>query len=317
MTQIAMNEAARLTRVAHNRRGLWVSALIELLGLLAFVLFFNFVWPNLGATLNDTALILLGLALALVPAVLWLFFFRRLDRLEPEPKQMLLTVFLLGALVTAALLRPILQGIFNIDDWLQSSWWLQLLGGILVVGFVEQTLVYLTVRLGIYSHREFDERVDGIIYGIAAGLGLATVLNFLYVMEGSGVDLDIGSIRIVVNALAYASFGGLVGYFIGQARFEKTPPTYLPIGIMIAATFNGLFFFLLDRTQGNDLYYNPWIDLILAAIVAGATLALLFRLVERANEETLRVAGADALAQQSALVEQDDGLDLAEREEEK
>jgi RsiW-degrading membrane proteinase PrsW (M82 family) len=151
-------------------------------------------------------------------------------------------------------------------------------------------LIYLTVRYSVFDNPEFDQRIDGIIYSMAAGLGVATVLNFLYVLERGGVDLDIGSIRMVVNALAFASFAGVQGYFLGQTRFETTPVYYLPLGLTIAAVLNGLFFFILERAAGSGLSYNPWRDLILAAIVAVITLLIVFWLVGRANEETLRVA---------------------------
>jgi RsiW-degrading membrane proteinase PrsW (M82 family) len=226
----------------------------------------------------------------LVPAAIWLFFFYRLDRLEPEPKQMVVGVFLLAALVTAALHDPLIDGLFTVRDWLYQTWWGHLLGGILIVGFVEQFLIYATVRYVMFNHPEFDERVDGVIYSVAAGLGLATVLNFQYVVASNGVDLDIGSIRMVVNALAYAGFAGIMGYFMGQARFEKVPVYYMPAGLTIAAVINGLFFFLLNRTFGGGLTYNPWADLVFAALVTAVALAVVFWLIERANEETLRIA---------------------------
>src|SRR5690606_34230165 len=137
-------------------------------------------------------------------AALWLAIFYRLDRLEPEPKHMVLNVYLVGALLTAALHGPILQGVFNVNQWLYNNWWSHLLGGILVVGFLEQFIVYLAVRYVIFDDPEFDERVDGVIYAVAAGLGVATILNFNYVLQHGGVDLNIGSIRMVVHALAHA-----------------------------------------------------------------------------------------------------------------
>jgi RsiW-degrading membrane proteinase PrsW (M82 family) len=203
---------------------------------------------------------------------------------------MVISVFALGLLMTAALYRPVLQGIFQVDSWLYEHWWARLLGGVLVVGYFEQWLVYLTVRYSVFEHPEFDERIDGVIYAIAAGLGMATVLNFFYVIDRGGVDLDIGSIRMVVNALAFASFAGLLGYFMGQARFESTPITYLPTGLTLAALLNGLFFFALEQTGNNGLSGHPWRDLIWAALLAVVTLLLLFWLMARANEETLRLA---------------------------
>jgi protease PrsW len=282
-------ELHRLERIARNRVSLWVALLLSLIGLIAFVVLLNLL-PDLGEGINETTLIVLGLVLSLVPAGLWLGFFYRLDRLEPEPKQMVLGVFVLGALIAAALHRPVLHGLFGVEGWLYDFWWARLLGGILIVGFFEQLLIYLTVRFGVFTHPEFDERVDGVIYSMAAGLGLATVLNFWYVVEHGGVDLDIGSVRIVVNALAFASFAGVQGYFLGQARFETTPLYYLPAGLSLAAILNGLFFFILERAGGSGLTDNSWVDITLATLVAVVTVGIVFWLVARANEETLRIA---------------------------
>lgn len=283
--------------IAHNRRGFWVAALLALAGLLVFVGVFNLIFDRIGDRLDGFFLIFLGLLMSLVPAALWLGFFYRMDRLEPEPKEKLIGVFVLGALATAAVAIPFLENFFAIDTWLYDNFATQLVGGILLVGFVQEAVVYLVVRYGIYADPEFDERVDGVIYAIAAGLGLATVLNFNYVLEHGGVDLGIGSVRVVVTSLAHASFAGILGYFIGQARFEKTPPLYLPAGLALAALLNGVFFLLEDRVTGAGLSVNPWNGLLLALVVAGLSLAAVFWLVERSNEETLRVAAASATTQ--------------------
>jgi protease PrsW len=289
-TQYGRDESSRLEKVAHNRSGLWVGSGLVLVALLIFVLIFNLAFANIGDTMSGIPLIVLGLVMSIVPAALWLYFFYRMDRLDPEPKHMVISVFVLGALVAAALHAPLTEGMFGVNRWLYNTWWAQLFGGILVVGFLEQFIIYATVYYSVYYHPEFDERVDGVIYAVAVGLGLATVLNFQYVLRHGGVDLGIGSIRMVVNALAYASFAGILGYFMGQARFEKTPFYYMPMGLTIAAVANGLFFFLLNRTLQGGLTFNPWNNLVFAAFVAGITLVILFWLIARANEETLRVA---------------------------
>lgn len=284
----ALNAAER---VAHNRSGLWVAIGITLVGLFVFTGIFNILLPGFGDNLNGIALITLGLVFSLAPAALWLYFFYRLDRLEAEPKRLVLSIFVLGALAAAALHDPILEGIFGVRSWQYNTWWGHLFGGILIVGVVEQALIYAVVRYSVFNHPEFDERVDGVIYSVAAGLGLATVLNFQYVLRSGGVDLDIGSIRMVINALAYASLAGIMGYYLGQARFEKTPVYYVPAGLLLASTINGIFFYLLDRTIGaGGLQPNPWSDLFFAAVVAALSLAVVFWLIERANEETLRIA---------------------------
>ncbi len=273
-----------------NRPSFWRSILFELLALLIFVGVFNLFLPNLGDNLNDTALIVLGVIFSVIPAAIWLTIFYRADHAEPEPKKLVITVYLAGLLVAVALNQLVLNIIFDIESWMFDFWWSQFFGEILIVGFLSMGAVYLVVRFLVFTHAEFDERMDGIIYAVAAGLGVATVTNFNYVLRHGGVDLDMGSIRMVVNTLGFASFAGVLGYFIGQARFEKTPLYYVPGGLAIAATLTGLYFFLLDRVGGSGLAASAWRDLVLAAVVALATTAAVGWLVQRTNAETRRVA---------------------------
>jgi hypothetical protein len=78
---------------------------------------------------------------------------------------------------------------------------------------------------------------------------------------------------------------------MGQARFEKTPPYYLPAGVALSAFLTGLYFFLLDRTAADTFGYNGGRDLLLAAFLALLTVLLLNYLIGRTNEETDRAAG--------------------------
>ena len=159
---------------AWGHRGLWLAGGGLVLLLLVFVALVAFVAPLLPATLDGPPLILAGLVVALVPAVIWLAFFYQQDRLEPEPKTYVLKVFLLGALLAAAAGIPLVRDLFQVGQWLYTNLWTHLLGSILVVGFVQEFLIYAAVRFSIYSSAEFDQRVDGIIYATAAGLGFAT-----------------------------------------------------------------------------------------------------------------------------------------------
>ena len=153
-------------------RSVW----FELLGLLLFVAIFNLL-PGIGGRLNDAGLVLLGMVLALVPAVLWLLFFYRMDRAEPEPKRLVIGVYLAGGLLAAALYIPLFGYLFAVDSWLPYDWWSELLGGTLVIGMVAMAIVYAAVRVVVFDNPEFDERLDGILYAVAAGLGVALLLH--------------------------------------------------------------------------------------------------------------------------------------------
>jgi RsiW-degrading membrane proteinase PrsW (M82 family) len=288
-------------KVAQDRPSVWRSGVGHILGQIVFVLLVVALVSLLKPALTGWALVAIGLVLALIPALIWLVFFYQQDRLEPEPKGHIASVFILGALLAQAVGIPLLDGL-DVGRWLpiaaKVSPLLSLLGSILVVGFAHEFLKYAAVRYSIYPSAEFDERADGVVYGTAAGLGYATMLNINYVIVSGGVNLQAGVIRIVVTALAHASFAGLSGYFLGRAKFEDEPVWWLPSGVGLAALLNGLFIFVRGEITTTSLGltgggFNPWPGLILAAVVAGATFGALFYLIRRANRLTL--SGVDVV----------------------
>jgi protease PrsW len=262
--------------------------LVALAGVVLFVAVVAGLVAVLPPQLSGPGLVLAGLVLALVPAALWLAAFYRQDRLEPEPKTYVLAVFALGALLAQAIGQPAIRELFHVQTWLNADLPTSLLGSVFVIGFVQEFLKYAAVRYTVFRSPEFDERVDGIIYCAAAGLGYATLLNVQYVVGNGGVDLGVGAIHIAVTALAQASFSGVVGYFLGRAKFESMGPLWLPAGLALAATLNGTVTFVLDEIANvGGLSFNPWYGLVAAALIAGATFVILFAVIRRLNAAVL------------------------------
>jgi RsiW-degrading membrane proteinase PrsW (M82 family) len=284
-------------RVTAHHRGIWQTGVVQIIALIVFVVLVEVIVSSVQITLSATGLVIAGLILALIPALIWLAFFYAQDRLEPEPKGYVLGVFLLGGLLASAVGIPVLRDLFHTNDWLGTSTLTSVLGSILVVGMTQEFLKYAAVRYSIFQSSEFDERVDGIVYGTAAGLGYATMLNLQFLIESGGADLRAAMIRIVITALAQASFAGITGYFLARAKFEDEPVWWLPFGLVLAAILNGVFTVVRGEITATRLTlsgggYNPWPGLILAAGVALAVLLLLALLIRRANKITL--SGVDA-----------------------
>jgi RsiW-degrading membrane proteinase PrsW (M82 family) len=283
-------------KVTRNRQSLWWASLVGVGALILFVGLVALIVSPTQPRLEGVALILVGAFLALVPAFIWLGFFYIQDVREPEPKRLVLAVFVLGALLAQAVGIPLIEDGFQASQWLPTSPIYHILGAILVVGFIQQFLIYAAVRYSVYYTAEFDERIDGIIYAVAAALGYATMVNIQYVVQSQGVDLVPGVIRIVVTAMALASFGGLVGYFLGRCKFEDEPLWWMPAGLILAATLDGLFTYLrgeitttaVGLTGGG---YNPWPGLMLGTGVAAATFALLFYLIRRLHQRPPQALG--------------------------
>ena len=274
-----------------GRRAFWTAGGVQIIALLLFVAIVTVIARFLPSTLSGAWLTLAGVVVAIVPAIVWLTFFYQQDSLEHEPKGYIVRVFILGALLASAVGIPVVRNLFHVNSWLYTNELTNLLGSILVIGFTQEFLKYAAVRYSVFDSAEFDERTDGIIYATAAGLGFATMLNFDYVISRGGVDLGIGVIRVAITALAHASIAGVVGYFLGQAKFERTPVYYLPAGIVLAAVLNGVFFWSQDLVTRTGIAVNPWYGLVLAVAVAVVLLVVVFWLIRRATAETIALAG--------------------------
>lgn len=277
----------------HERKHFWRDELLLIISMVVFVVVVYALDKALQPVFTPSALLLTGVILALIPAVIWLVFFNLQDRAEPEPKGYVVGVFGLGALVAAAIGIPVVENLFRFSHWIYTNTVATILGGILVVGFTQEFLKYAAVRYSIYHTDEFDEPTDGIIYATAAGLGYATVLNIQFVVSNGGVDLGAGVIRIAVVALAQAAFSGITGYFLGRAKFESEAIWWMPLGISLAATFNGLFNWLQGMVIRPSITLsgstsNTWMGVVLAALVALLTTGLLLWLVRR-NIKSLEV----------------------------
>ena len=190
-----------------------------------------------------------------------------------------------------------MNNVFQISNWLFSGFWVNLIGAILVIGFSQEFLKYAAVRFSIYESSEFDERTDGIIYATAAGLGFATVLNISFVVSSGGVNLGMGAVRIILTALAQASFAGITGYFLGRDKLDHKPAWWVPVGISLAAVLNGLFNYMwgvLKRTglttTGGAL--GGWGGLVLAIIISVAVTVILSWLIERDIQTELKMQEA-------------------------
>jgi protease PrsW len=220
-----------------------------------------------------------GLLLVLVPSALWLYYFYLQDRIRPEPKTRILEVFLLAMLLTEVVGYNLVRW-FRVDEWAASMSGTALIASILIMGFIWQAITYTAVRVVVYATTEFDERMDGMVYGTMAGLGVGTLLNLHYVLDNGGVALGPGVVHVVTTSLAQASFGGITGYFMAQAKFEHKPVWWVPAGVIIAAILNGLYNWAVSEVSADGLTVAPWRSLLLglaASLVAFIVLLALMR----------------------------------------
>src|SRR5512133_1771419 len=174
--------------IPHERKSLWRAGMIALAGLVIYVAIVAAAGALAKPVLTDEWLVPIGIVLALIPAALWLVFFYAQDANEPEPRAYVIAVAVLGALLAAAVGQPLINDVFRTSTWIGRDAATEILGSILVVGFTQEFLKYAAVRFSIYYSSEFDQRVDGVIYGTAAGIGYAVYLNIASVAAAGGIS---------------------------------------------------------------------------------------------------------------------------------
>lgn len=264
------------SHVNRNRGSFWTTSAVAIIGVVVFSVLVVAAVRLLDLRLAGSAMLAATLILTLIPALLWMSAFYMLDREEPEPRSYVLGIFALGGLAALVFGIHIVRDLFATQDWLgRTPWYTQLLGSIVIVGMVQEFCKYAVVRYTIYFSAEFDERIDGIIYGAAAGLGFGTILAIQHLLSAGGAQLDMAAMRIAVITLAQASFGGLTGYFIGRAKFDDMGPWWLPAGLVISAVFNGSVTWLLGEVSTQGLAVTPQYGLIMAAVVAAGMFGFL------------------------------------------
>ncbi|HZJ64527.1 MAG TPA: PrsW family glutamic-type intramembrane protease [Kofleriaceae bacterium] len=233
---------------------------------------------------------MLAAVMAAIPAVLWLGFFYLMDRHEPEPKQLVAGVCVLGALIAGpladfvqyqavppvALTVPGLSA-FSVD---------RVIHAVLVVGLSQEMCKYAVVRYTIYMSREFDEPMDGIVYMMACGTGFAVWINY-HRLSGQNheVYLSIGAAQAVVTTLAHASFAGLLGYVMGRAKFSRRSAPirgiFIMLGLLGAAAFNGQFTLVENWVLQRGLAQHPWYGVGYAAACAAAMFGIIWLVSQR------------------------------------
>ncbi len=212
---------------------------------------------------------LLGLALAPVVFILTYVYLR--DEYDREPLKYLIITFILGVLTAFPViwLSPYLQGIVGVNA--NSTDPLDLvMYAFIVVAMLEEGMKYLVLRWYNYPHREFDEPYDGIMYGVVVSLGFAAIENVLYVLGAGEGAIETGILRMFTAVPAHATFGIIMGYYVGKAKFleGKGHPFWERMkGLIAAIAFHGcydFFLFLHDAYIAILAFVSLFVGIILA-----------------------------------------------------
>ncbi|TCO74841.1 PrsW family intramembrane metalloprotease [Marinisporobacter balticus] len=182
------------------------------------------------------------------------------DRYDREPVDLLIKVFLLGALAvipTAFVERMLVS--FNIFGGVLAAAYT----AFIVAGFTEEFFKRAVVLKTAYRHSAFDEKLDGIVYAVFSALGFATVENVMYVVFRFAANPYIGLYRGILSVPAHMLFGVTMGYYLSLSKFaddEKMRRSYLKRALIVPVMLHGIFdFILMAKIPTLMIFFIPFV----------------------------------------------------------
>ena len=157
------------------------------------------------------------LAAALLPAIGLMQYVYSKDKVEQEPVNLVIRVFLFGALsgLVAGFLEVFIFAGFEMV--VPEGALLLVLDNFICVAAVEEACKYFCLNT-VKKNPEFNYVFDAVVYSVAAALGFAAFENVLYVFSGGLVT---AAVRAVLSVPGHMADGVVMGVFYGLARYHE------------------------------------------------------------------------------------------------
>ena len=161
------------------------------------------------------------LFVTIFPSLLIVFFFVSSDKFK-EPNKEIIKVFFYGILIT---IPAYFLNTYIGEIWYATNASEGLISSFLTAAPVEESLKLAVLYFFVYKMKDFNEPIDGIVYGVTVSLGFATLENIYYVYLLADY-FDTTSMALAVarafSAIpAHAVFGVFMGYFFMKYSFIK------------------------------------------------------------------------------------------------
>lgn len=222
----------------------------------------------MAGTIFSIKSLVIALAGGILPALVWLWFWRRLDSENPEPTGLIALSFAAGMAVVffvlpvqqliVTLLPFIMNGVnllaaqFSFipptDDTVQAILW----------SFTEEFGIFGTVFLVAYHTRNFDEPIDTVIYLITAALGFAAMENSLYLLKdflhgGVAAMLLDSNLRFIGATILHIVSAAILGIAFAFAFYSKFWIQFIAgvVGIMLATLLHAYFNLSIMNAYGT------------------------------------------------------------------
>ena len=213
----------------------------------------------------NTALIsILG---GVIPALFWLWFWLKEDRVHPEPKKKITLIFILGA-ISVFLVIPIERFIFDFFGSISSF-------TIIFWAATEEIFKLLSALFALRSKAN-DEPIDPVIYMITAALGFSAVENSLFLSNLVSSNLFVESImngnsRFIGATILHIASSSSIGVMMGLSFYKnpKIKKVFLFTGLLVSIILHTIFNLLIIniKTPVFIVFSAFWVLIIILVVL--------------------------------------------------
>ena len=194
-----------------------------------------------------------ALAGGILPALLWLWFWLKEDRLHPEPRGVIVRTFIAG-MIAVPLALPL-------EQFIQKEYGFNILLIVLLWATAEELFKWVAAYLAAFDTKAYDEPIDAVVYMLTAALGFSAMENVLFLITSISntniVDgLVTGNLRFIGATLLHVLSSGVVAFFISlsfcKSWFRKK--IYLIFGLASAIIIHTIFNIYIMKSSGNAIF---------------------------------------------------------------
>jgi len=159
--------------------------------------------------------------LAVIPGIIMMIMVYRMDKVEKEPKKLLLKLLLFGAIsmIPAVLLEMLGENLLLGEVSEDAYGYVELfIDNFIIVGFAEEFSKYIMLKKGSWKNKAFDYRFDAVVYAVVVSMGFAIPENIMYVLDNGFAN---AIVRALVSVPGHAAFGVAMGIYYGQAKYYE------------------------------------------------------------------------------------------------
>ena len=191
--------------------------------------------------------IYLSILAAVLPAVFWMIYIYRKDKLEREPLSLLGLLIFGGILSTALALileiasTPLDTMFFSV---LKNSPLIAITLSAMLVGVIEELSKYFFLKKLSWNNHNFNYTFDGLVYAVFVSLGFALAENIMYVFN---YGLSVAVSRALLTIPAHMTFGAFMGADYGLAKIyaamneKEISKRYLVKGVVTAILLHAIY----------------------------------------------------------------------------